>query len=196
MLHSVVVRLCACQVKAEVDLIGFDAGAVPVNAKNEPSVGLRAFMRRAVKTAEARVSGNMAQGLAAIPADNRSAMSGTVNDLVRSIREEDCKVHIDLHARIPKITLKNLHSWCYPSSDATDKLAQLKEKACCCFCLACFRVLVLHVCVCRPFARKSRPLFRLRKWLSSCRAGRRMLSWTIQLRTRTRQKSKSALGLT
>jgi len=106
---------CAHEVTSEADMIGFTMSNVPVSqclkADGSQSAGLHSFCARAVEKANANfrfvcryivlllclciafVRANMAQGVAAAtPHTNGEA----VTDLVRAVREEDFKVHIDL----------------------------------------------------------------------------------------------------
>ena len=104
------------------------------------SCGLAFSLREATN----QMTSAMAGGLADC---GGNSASGTVTELVKAVRDEDAKVHVDLVSclaqsfralihlscwhqalRIPTISLGNLTSACYPSSEATDKLAQLKEK--------------------------------------------------------------------
>ncbi len=86
--------------------------------------------------------------------------------------QEDAKVHVDLADRIPKITLADLHSKCYPKPEVTDKIGQLKEKAAATSLLAHGCVCARHLC--RRSARKSLHHFRLSTWLTFCPLGLRM----------------------
>jgi hypothetical protein len=57
-----------------------------------------------------------------------SGTGGSVSDLVRAVREEDSRVHLQLDDCIKRINLASLPTSCYPSSEAADKLAGLREK--------------------------------------------------------------------
>jgi hypothetical protein len=53
---------------------------------------------------------------------------GSVADLIREVRSEKAKVHVDLAGRVALITLKDLPAVCLPSSVIADKAANLLVK--------------------------------------------------------------------
>ena len=60
-------------------------------------MGLHGFLSRAVKKATDRFMEGVVRGPAeSQPAQGSDEVGGTVNDLVRAVRDEDCKVHVVL----------------------------------------------------------------------------------------------------
>ena len=144
------------QVNCEADLIGFSIENVPVSqcqkSDGSQSAGLHGFCSRAVAKANANFKAKMIQGVAEVaPQPSGSGVTHrtdgeAIGELVRAVREEDLKVHVDLVSalvccyrylqfcsfqgkRIPDIDFKSLPCDCYPSSAATDKLASMVAKA-------------------------------------------------------------------
>ena len=125
---------CCAQATSEIDLIGMLETSIAQehclkHRSHEPSPALRAFCARAVAKANQDFRNRMAAAVAptneAAPATAAAASTkDTMADLVRAVREEDHKVHVDLHARIPLANLGSLPVRCYPAGDVTDKCLQ------------------------------------------------------------------------
>lgn len=76
------------------DLVGCDVA----KCRHVPSEGFAAFMRRSVSLAEKRFREALAGTAASLPAGNGQAES--VTDLVRAVRDEELRVHINVEEAV------------------------------------------------------------------------------------------------
>ena len=79
-------------------------------------------MRKALATSDMLPAAISSAGSSAAP-----AVGDTIADLVKAVRQEDAKVHVNIPARMQKVTL-DLPAACHPQCDPTDQLAAAKEK--------------------------------------------------------------------
>jgi hypothetical protein len=92
-----------------------------------PDSGIGSFMKRAARKAEANYQRTLAARLGGSAQPQGSGQKENIVDLVRAVRSEDAKLHVDLSARLSKIIIQSLPTSCHPSTDATDKLASLRK---------------------------------------------------------------------
>ena len=86
---------------------------------------MRAFANRAIRKANGVFSNNLAESLAPSQA---TSLGESVADLVRGVREEDNKIHVDVPGRVCNINLDGIHSDLLPAQDPTSKMATKREK--------------------------------------------------------------------
>ena len=124
-LLKVAAALMANDIDSPADLIG--AQIEDMEAGTVPGAGGANFIRKAIHAQNASMASTLAQGSDGHqPPGNNTANS--VSELVRCVKEQQAKIHVDLEPKIEAITLKGLPTACHPLSSATDKLAALVEK--------------------------------------------------------------------
>ena len=112
--------LCECFVWNDVSSPDDMVGLKMDRLARVPEGGKSAFIQRAINKANDKKTGDL---LPVVP-----ERSTGMESLIRALKKEDPKVHVDLLSKLPAITLEDTASQCLPKGELVDDIETCKTK--------------------------------------------------------------------